>query len=326
MLDESTLTTIRKISDQTNLAYAQIQPVLSQFNNIKINIPNIILPNFLFSERIKEIANEIANSYAVQQSFALSRADYFERICVDIKRVMESVKIPQSFFDSIKEFWKFWNKRKAKICKKYGYFISANIPKEFEEYLLKAYNDRLSKKYIDKKVFEIYKKNNWKSLDFHKKWKENTYLAKRLPAIKDAISILRKSQKSPHRVILPLLISQINGILLDIAKAKDISFNFMAKKGGENKKTDKKIREEVLEKIKQNELDLQDEVAINLIENILFAEAKVGKPLNKNLFHFNRHKVLHGEDVKGLTKSNMIRAFLLLDFLAHFLLKPINAK
>lgn len=234
---------------------------------------------------------------------------------------MENIKIPQELLDSMKEFWKFWDNRKAKICKKYGYFISPNTPKEFEEYLLKVYDDRLSKKSIDKKVYEIYKKNNWKSLNFHKKWKSNNHLAKRLPVIKDAISILRKSKKSPHRVILPLLISQINGILLDIAKNNNVSFDFKTNKGDLKSKEDGKIRNDALGKIKQITSDLQDEIAFHIIENILFGAAHTGKKakigqvdkqnnkkyedLEDNKFNFSRHKILHGEDIKGLTKSNL---------------------
>lgn len=54
MLDESILATIRKSTDQTNLAYAQTQLILRQFDNIKIDISNIILPDFSFSKRIKK--------------------------------------------------------------------------------------------------------------------------------------------------------------------------------------------------------------------------------------------------------------------------------
>ena len=58
-------------------------------------------------------------------------------------------------------------------------------------------------------------------------------------------------------------------------------------------------------------LDLANKIMLN----ILFQKSLKGLPLEKP-FTFNRHKILHGEELRYGRKDNTIRAFLILDFLA----------
>ena len=59
-----------------------------------------------------------------------------------------------------------------------------------------------------------------------------------------------------------------------------------------------------------------DELATDVMLNILFQGSQKGKPL-KTPFNFNRHKIMHGEVTNYGKKTYLIRAFLILDFLAH---------
>lgn len=332
MIDQSTLDLMKKASDQAMVVYAQIKPFLNQIENLKLNTYQAVLPDFSYLEGIKKIVNSYTIKYLAEQSLVLSRfqSGYFN-ISPEFLERIKSIQNLVLWADET-------NKKEAKkICEKYHYFISPNIPANFRFYLVSAYNKNSRKANVDKEFYKICKQNNWKILNFVKKWKENKYLAKRLPVIKDAVSILRKNKKSPHRVILPLLISQVNGIMLDIAETNNVSFKFTSKKGKLETKLDIDIRKEVLDKIKLNENIFQSDLALYIIKDVLFGvadankEAKIGQvdkikgikyeDLEDNKLGFSRHKILHGQDTKGLTKSNMIRAFLLLDFLAECLIR-----
>jgi len=67
-----------------------------------------------------------------------------------------------------------------------------------------------------------------------------------------------------------------------------------------------------------------------MLEDYLFSQAfpyGQSNPVKKNeipqkvkyrpFFQFSRHKIMHGEDLQFGTIDNVIRAFLLLDFLAN---------
>ena len=60
-----------------------------------------------------------------------------------------------------------------------------------------------------------------------------------------------------------------------------------------------------------------DDLANDIFLNILFQRSQKGKPL-ATPFSFNRHKIIHGESIKYGRKDYLIRAFMVLDLLAHF--------
>ncbi len=109
------------------------------------------------------------------------------------------------------------------------------------------------------------------------------------------------------RLFSPPLLAQIDGIFSQILEKNGIDI--------------KKLRGYGEKKNKFSQIDRKiiDEELQNLIEdiflNILFERAEYG---NMTTYSFNRHKILHGEYLRYGRKDNVLRAFLILDFLYHF--------
>jgi hypothetical protein len=298
-----------------------------------IIIPKVNLPNFsdILLDYQKQIqpAIQIAlhQSQIVQQVLSSFKSDYFDQIN-RISDVFSKIIVPSDSLKTIVQAWKHWDKsvenKVFEICKKYHYFISPSTPKEFRNYLFIAYDKKSTKKTVEEEFYKIYKKDNWKALNFYKAWKHNNYLEKRRLVIKDVVSYIKNNKKPPSpRIVLPAIISQINGILVDIALDNGISMKEVTKNKLEKSKTEKKIREEIITLLKSNSTEIQSEIAFNMIESVLFQDVWTGKSPKRGTYNFSRHKIMHGEETRGLTKANMIRAFLLLDFLSQFLQKQM---
>jgi hypothetical protein len=97
----------------------------------------------------------------------------------------------------------------------------------------------------------------------------------------------------------------MEGVWEDYLRNKGVTY-----KGG-------KERKEIFKKIKTLIVpDKFDDIANNILLDVLFQESYKGRKL-ATPFNFNRHKILHGENVRYGRKNYLIRAFLVLDFLAH---------
>ena len=128
--------------------------------------------------------------------------------------------------------------------------------------------------------------------------------------IRDALAIFMHSVNTRRNyctVVLPPLLAQIDGIFSQILEKNGIDIKEL--RGYREKKN----------KFSQIDRKIIDEELQNLIEdiflNILFERAEYG---NMTTYTFNRHKILHGEYLRYGRKDNVLRAFLILDFLSHF--------
>ena len=159
---------------------------------------------------------------------------------------------------------------------------------------------------INKLFIDYFSNNNYKELmDLVSSWKSNPLFQKRTKILSDCVTTLQVSKRefNASNVVLPTLISQIEGIL-----------NSYVKKVGIKRKGNKEWAIEFRNKTKDDDFLEFTELANDVLLDILFQGANEGKPL-KTPFTFSRHKILHGEFTKYGRLDNVLRAFLILDFL-----------
>jgi len=177
---------------------------------------------------------------------------------------------------------------------------------------------------INRLFIDYFSDNNWRNLEVMvKRWKKNHLLGKRHKILADCVETLKhisSKRINVANVILPTLITQIDGAITDYLSSKNIQWETIYDDKVDRKtgKVSSKGRKTQLRKAKRKVLsDKLDDLANDIFLNILFQKSQPGKPL-ETPFNFNRHKIIHGEITKYGRNTYMIRAFMILDMLAHF--------
>jgi hypothetical protein len=198
----------------------------------------------------------------------------------------------------------------AQILKKYNWLIPLSMPETDIPKIIKIARQKGNHRAeINRMFIEYYSHNNFENLAYLvETWKSNPLFIKRIKIFHDCIFTLQRKSKhfNPSNVVLPTLISQIDGILNVYVVQLGIKF-----KRKEKTKWDEEFRKRTGDQI--GSLEISDS-ANDILLNVLFQSAYPGKPL-KHPFSFNRHKILHGEFINYGRLDNTLRAFLILDFL-----------
>lgn len=242
----------------------------------------------------------------------------------DIRKLMQS---NQHFFENLtKQFQKTYKSIVKKVTNfrnlntvllKYNWFYSFSIPEECYEEIVNAYN---SGEDIENKInsffVNYFTKDNYSALlEMVKEWDNNPYFKTRMEIINDCVRTLKNKKPgyNPSNVVLPTLIAQIDGIMTDFIEKKGFKFDRTKKKwispDGEELSVKKAYRS-----IK-TDLDSISEYPNTILLNVLFQSAFHGDEL-KVLPSFSRHKIMHGESIDYGKTENVIRIFLILDFLS----------
>ena len=159
---------------------------------------------------------------------------------------------------------------------------------------------------MDELFVDYFSSENFEKLEeMVNKWENNPRFKKRMPIFKDCVSVIKLQEhlNHPANVVLPNLMAQIDGVLTQFRRERGLN-RAALEKGLETAA----LQEKVLE------LSFV-EIANYVIFDILFQKAWTGKPL-ETPFLLSRHKTLHGEYVEYGNIEDMLRAFLILDFLA----------
>ena len=125
-----------------------------------------------------------------------------------------------------------------------------------------------------------------------------------------------KPKDNPSNVVIPVLIAQIDGIMNEIIKKYNITYDQQNKVHidifGNQSKSQKEAERKLIGYLNQYSPEGQ-----YLLLEVLFQKAYPGQSLDIPTT-FSRHKILHGEDINYGRKTHTIRAFLILYFL-HYL-------
>jgi len=242
----------------------------------------------------------------------------------DIRKLMQS---NQQFFEPLtKQVQKLYGviekkvthfRNLNKVLLKYNWFYSFSIPEECYNEIVDAYN---SGEDIENKInsffVRYFTKDNYSALEkMVKEWNNNPYFKTRMEIINDCVRTLKNEKPgyNPSNVVLPPLIAQIDGIMTDFIEKEGFKFDKTKKKwispDGEEISV-KKAYQSI-----KTDLDSISEYPNTILLNVLFQSAFHGDELQV-LPSFSRHKIMHGESIDYGNIENVIRAFLILEFLS----------
>lgn len=256
----------------------------------------------------------VADQYAKMAQMAMSQLkpqiEFFQDWITKNQRVFDPI---WKSWDEIEKKNKIAEKKAAKILRKYKWFICPSMPVTAIRAILKVAKTKGRKDGDINKLFvDYFSRNDWKNLeDMVFAWGKNKLFAPRMPILTNCVKVMQSADKDKCNgaiVVLPTLISQIDGLLSDYLDKHNIPYKTLY--GGQvgRKKQFKANAPNAL-------TDDLNELAQDMFLNILFQSSQRGKPL-ATPFNFNRHKIMHGEIVRFGRKDYLVRAFMVLDFLA----------
>ena len=218
-----------------------------------------------------------------------------------------------------------------------GWIVSPFLNSKSEFMILYSINAlNLSHKEITKIIELGFSNNNYYNLrEMVDLWNKNPIFVKRQSILNDVLSLiilLRNKQRNIKginisRVIIPLLIAQIDGILHDYVLFQEKKFNKLQIVGSKTNK-ESKIFEyisdlPVNDKINFNSFDLLDFLFSTAYPKGQEKDSDKQKENPKTIRigkWFNRHKIMHGEDIFYGSIDNTYRLFLILDILANLII------
>lgn len=209
----------------------------------------------------------------------------------------------------------------------FQWFILPDMPPEFIHSIREAYFTNANpQEAIDKLYVDYYCENRNENIKkMVNQWEKNDIFVHRKHIFKDAVTVLEINRPSfnPSNIIIPSLISQVDGILRV----------FVSQRGASFKRTHCYNEKGEEEPIKNLLLRLIDEVPENfdppswLIKNhspatsflfdVMFQRAFWGDKGKIPPTALCRHKIMHGEFTRYGNIENTVRCFLILHFLAY---------
>jgi len=291
-------------------------------------------------QQIASIANQIGDT---QRRIIESMKPAIEQYLSLVKTITESLR-PQidiwqrwveqnkGIFDKFSGYWAEFQRqynvaeqKAVEVLQKYKWFITPSFPIPFIFKVMELDETKgRHDKAINSLFIEYFEANSWQNLEIMASgWKKNPLFKKRYKILMDCIEAVKMASKkgiNEANVVLPTLITQIDGVLTDYLNLKGLQWDSdyddrVDTRTGKVRKIGRKTQfKNAKPKVLITPLD---DLANDIFLNILFQTSQKGKPL-KTPFNFNRHKIIHGESVRYGRKDYLIRAFMVLDLLAHF--------
>ncbi len=212
----------------------------------------------------------------------------------------------------------------VEILRNYKWFVSPCMPITFisDAVKLGKKNGRQDK-VMNALFIGFFENEDWHNLEnMVNNWQSSIALGRRWKILRDCVLSVKASTKygaNPANAVLPTLITQIDGGISDFLTSKgltwQVEYDDYIDKHGTVKKVGRKSQL-VSSKAAAASTRLND-LALDIMLNVLFQRSQRGKSLNTP-FNFNRHKIIHGEIVSFGRRDYLVRAFMVLDLLAHF--------
>lgn len=274
----------------------------------------------LSMKTISEVSNTVTTMKAASDAISNTVATFlaFEKLTNSLHQIckfndyISIIKIPDLYIPKISRIAEtinsFQNNIK-KICTsmdeissilaEYNYLLPLTLPlgvySDLLEYLNNTKESANREKEIDNLLLKLFSYKKWEmASEIVSKLNNNDKInTKRIVILEDCIKVLkRNSRKTAANTILPVLIAQIDGIWVDILGSKD--------------------KDKLKNTIKNMKNDKYANPARELLVDILFQYTRTAIPVKSD---FCRNKILHGEEVEYGSINNVIRAFLIIEFL-----------
>ena len=306
-----------------NYNISSIQSQITRLNeSLSKFYKSIIIPSLDISESIENIGNLVSSlNQKLIQRMQHQLIDFFNWFETN-KQILDPVRL---FWQSFETEYGITEEKASEILKKYHWFISPSVPISLIYDIVKIDEEIESNKLaeINYLFINYFSADNWSNLDLMiDKWIEiPIFKGRRFKIIYDCVEIVKLCQSkriNAANVVVPTLISQIDGIMSEYLEMNGLSFvkpnNWINHITNETKKRNESIKDEKPQVMSST----LDELATDFLFDILFQTAYRGEtPATQ--FYLNRNKIIHGEKYHYGRKDYLIRVLLILDFLAHII-------
>jgi hypothetical protein len=238
-----------------------------------------------------------------------------QRSAEALRRMTEEVAAQSEHFTQWwKEFEKqhgFGHKSVAPLLRRYKWLVTPSLPITLVFRVVKLGKRSGPRgRDINRLFVGYFAADNWRALrDMVDGWEDNPLFRKRLVVLRDCVRALQAAESvgfNAANVVLPTLMAQIDGLLTDYLWPKEgPRWTGYDKKKSEFQKRKGGLLQGWLE-----------EAAQSMVLDSLLQSTRPGQAPQTPL-GFSRHRVAHGEKIPYGRKDNVIRAFLVLDYLAH---------
>lgn len=254
-------------------------------------------------------------------------SDEFNRGIVEI--IQPIIQQRSAIFNS---FHKVWERSDIKYrsdlktikpyLKKYKWFISPSMPVSAIHNIANAIKrGSVSRKDLTDCFVDYFSKDDWKNTEeMVMEWDTGAFNVARLRVIRNCVSVLRIDKQRGVNVcyaVLPALISQIDGAILDYLEANLPIHSKVVSNQKTSRKKPPKVRKYLGGILPQSPYHDLDELVRYVLLDILYQNSWKDEPLSI-AFNFNRHKIMHGEIANYGRKDYVVRSLMILDSLAHF--------
>ena len=284
----------RQLADSQQIIADAVSPVIDQLHSAAKTITELLRPQIEIWERWSEEHQWLLDSYA-------------------------------RYWENFYEEYDIAESQAVEVLQRYKWFITPSIPISIVFQVITLDKDEgRQDKAINNLFINYFAENNWKNLYLMvTSWNNNPLFEKRRKILSDCVDSIKLCDTKKINIVnivLPTLITQIDGVVSDYLIAKGIAWDrdyddWIDGKTGKVKKVGRKSQ------LQKNMPDVMttplDELARGIFLNILFQRSQKGKPL-ATPFNFNRHKIIHGEITRYGRKDYLVRAFMILDMFAHF--------
>lgn len=293
----------------------QVTPLKSFSSMIKesnVNFNRLIFgqsyyqPFTYTSNRFQNLSSLIKNTIQPQidiwRSWAASNPNLFEIFFEQRRNLLSnySLKLPVI----------------SKSLKDYQWFITPSLPEQLiYEALIICKKEGNMRKEINQLYYQHFSSNNFLELTkMVEGWKSFDVMVTRIRIIDSCLNLLKNNNDTikPPYLVVPTLVTQIEGIEHELMKKSGLT-----PKGGRwfDNANNNVSRAEFYEYEEEEENFILSSAKSILLE-VLYQKAYPGGSLDVPI-NFNRNKIAHGELLNYGTKYNVIRCFLLLDFLIN---------
>jgi hypothetical protein len=233
--------------------------------------------------------------------------DFFKNYEDRLGEIADGVR---AAFEQLQELLHIGDKESARLLQKYKWFICPSMPvTAYNPILELARKKGRQDRHVTKLFIDYFSSNAWANLiRMVDGWSGIVPFNKRMPIFRSCIKTLQMADREKFNganVVLPALIGQIEGLWNDYLHIKQFPHvsSYKTRKA--------QFRTHTSQQISNHHLKLGQDLALD----VLFQNSRPGHPLS-NPFYFNRHKILHGESLNYGRNNYVVRAFMILDFIA----------
>ena len=310
---ESLSSYLNMVNEISIVAMSQTSEVLNAVN--QLTIPNIgsRVSQMINSSAILSAVNamEVVNQQmAIWQNLINVNSNLFSQITNNIT----------FFWDKFQIDYQIPSLEAQKCLKKYQWFISPNMEPYIVYEVMEVCNSssRHKQKEINSIFVNYFTFNDCEKLKMMiGRWSSNPLFKRRIKIIKDCINIIRSNKKGINysNLVVPTLISQIEGIQLDFMENNGFSINRHGIFDSEGNKVNK--NDYFRQLTSDNEFyDAMNDIFLEVLFQSVYPREKCTS------LHFSRHKILHGEITNYGRKEFTARCFMILDFLSDLTFIP----